>query len=226
MKTISDLFNSDKKYIVSCDLETTSLDVHSGDWIVGSFGLLDLKSLVTVSELELTSRPRTWSKEAEEIHGITLEEAQKFPKRSQSMGVLLDWLPDANDFVFCCHARTQTEIGFLHFDFAFIKMDFFLLYNSLCEFYNHMKDEFVISTQNIGKDLKKRKLLDVESMKLDVLSAYFKIKLLHHNAESDRKAMEQILREFYAIDQRTNRIGDTELDNGTSSSQGNLLLEK
>lgn len=182
------LKNSNKKYLVSCDLETTSLDVFSGDWITGSFGILDIKTLETIDELEIQSRPNYWNHEAYKIHLIREDKAMTFPDRKESIKKLSKFLPK-KDFIFLCHANPNQMGSFYHFDYAMLKMDF-VLNSSIFDFWKIFDDEFVISTVTFAKEM------GIKKRKLNELAKKYNIELNHHNAKSDRIAMEKIFKEL------------------------------
>jgi len=179
--------------ILSCDLETTGFNPSQDDWITGSFGILDFETLETIDEIELTSRPANWSEDAFEIHKIRKAVAMNFPERKETLDRLMQFIPK-EPFYFLNHARPHHKGGaFYHFDFAFLKMDFFYNHDRI-EFYKYLKDDLVISTDTMAVDLRKKGFHIPKSTSLSSLSETFSIKLDHHNARSDRKAMEEILR--------------------------------
>lgn len=210
-----------KQFILSCDLETTGTSAAGSDWITGSFAVLDYQSLQIIRELELKSRPRFWSDEAAAVHGISLKDAIKFPDRKDALAKLIEFLPPYRSFDFLCHARAQNESGYFHFDFAFLKYDFFDQL-SIFEFRKYFNDRDVISTHTMAKELQARKVIPDEVSKgLSGLCAYFKIYLNHHDAKSDRRACELLyakLRGLYdgSCDERGR---DLELDPGVPKIQ-------
>ena len=187
---------NDIEAIISCDLETTGLDMHGACWITGSFGKLDPQTLETIDELELESRPYHWDEEARRIHRISIHTANKFPKRRESLDRLIEFVPKNRKFAFLCHAskssfNQETKIHVkAHFDLAMIKMDFDFQ-GRYFDFYKIFDENKIISTVTIARDLK------LESAKLDNLCNSFNIKLDHHNCRSDRLACEELLRRFY-----------------------------
>lgn len=186
--------------IISCDLETTGLNPYQDNWITGSFAILDPETLQVEDEIELKSRPTKWSREAFLIHKIPEASAMNFPERIKTLRELIAFLPKNEDLFFLCHAKPRQPNGtFFHFDFAFLKMDFHYVLD-LSVFYHYFSDERVISTYTIGKRLVKQGKIGIKSMSLSSLSDYFSIKLNHHNAKSDRIAMEEIYRKFKSIE--------------------------
>lgn len=199
--------------IISCDLETTGLDVHGACWITGSFGKLDPVTLETMDELELTSRPYHWSEEARRIHRFSRHTANEFSPRRESLDKLIEWLPKDRKFAFLCHAsesvfdiESKQKIN-AHFDFAMIKGDF-AYQERYFDFYKYFDEKKIISTVTIARSLK------LESAKLNNLCLQFNIELDHHNAKSDRLACEELLRRFYfdENDLFSQRERDSKLD--------------
>jgi len=192
--------------ILSCDLETTGLNPSQDDWITGSFGILDFETLETLAELELTSRPYKWSEEAFKIHRIRKGLAMKFPPRKETLERLIEFIPK-EPFYFLCHSRPYNKEGFYHFDFAFLKMDFHYHFEEFDYFHQFFRDDMNLSTDTIAVDLRKRGFPIPKSTSLDSLSEHFSIKLNHHNAKSDRIAMERILRRLRELERnRTSLI--------------------
>lgn len=196
--------------ILSCDLETTGLDPMGDCWITGSFAVLDFETLEVERELDLQSRPTNWSQEAFNVHKIREEIAMNFPERKESLKRLVEFVPK-EDFVFLCHAKpdnfnkaTKTA-SYYHFDFAFLKMDF--VYNwDMFIFYQLFSDDRVISTYTIGKQLVNDGKLGLSSLKLNLICDHFGIKFSHHNARSDRIAMEQVLRRFRELERSNSSL--------------------
>jgi DNA polymerase III epsilon subunit-like protein len=217
---------TDKEFILSCDLETTGLRPMLCDWITGSFAVLDSRSLEVIREINLESRPEIWKEEAVAVHGISLSQAMKFPERKESLQRLIEFLPPPRSFDFLCHARPENETGFFHFDFAFLKIDFFNQL-SIFEFRRHFNDQDVISTYSIAKKMIQDGLLPKDLSKgLSSLSEFFGIPLNHHDARSDRIAMEAILRRLMGLRNGTLRDRHPELHHGTPDLSGDQRLEE
>jgi DNA polymerase III alpha subunit (gram-positive type) len=217
---------TDKEFILSCDLETTGLVPMINDWISGSFAVLDSQSLEIIREIDLESRPEIWREDAVAIHGIPFSRAMKFPDRKETLQILIDFLPPPRSFDFLCHARPENEKGFFHYDFAMIKADFFCQL-SIFEFRKFFNDQDVISTYSIAKELQTEGLLPKDLKKgLSSLSEFFDIPLRHHDARSDRIAMEQILRRLMRLKNGTLRDRHPELNHGTPDLPGNKRLEE
>ena len=195
---LSDL--SKKNFLVGCDLETTGTNPHQNDWIKGSFSILRTSDMEKIDEIELESRPHHWSDEAYRIHLIRKDKAMKFPERKKALRDLEKFLPKKSDFWFLNHANPHHEYGqFYNFDYAFLKMDY--VYNSnIFRFWKFFDDKDVISTVTFAKKL------GFKSAKLNILADHFNIPLEHHNARSDREAMEQILRELIKYESQSRLI--------------------
>lgn len=196
------------------------------DWITMSAAVLDARSLEVIREINLESRPEIWREEAVVIHGIPLSRAMKFPDRKESLQRLIDFLPPPRSFDFLCHARPENEKGFFHYDFAMIKADFFSQL-SIFEFRKFFNDHDVVSTYSIAKEFQAEGLLPKDLKKgLSSLSEFFDIPLRHHDARSDRIAMEEILRRLIRLKNGTLRDRHSELDHGTSDLPGDQRLEE
>jgi len=216
----------DKEFLVSCDLETTGLIPMRSDWITGSFAVLDSRTLQVIREIDLKSRPTVWSDQAMAIHGITHSEAMTFPERDKSLQDLIDFLPGPRTFDFLCHARPDNEKGFFHYDFAMIKSDFFYQ-RSIFDFRRYFNDQDVVSTYSIAKEMIKDGLLPKDLKKgLASLCQFFEIELKHHDARSDRIAMEAILRRLMDLKNGTLRDRHSELDHGTPDLSRDQRLEE
>jgi DNA polymerase III alpha subunit (gram-positive type) len=216
----------EKEFIVACDLETTGLIPMMNDWITGSFSVLNPRTLQVIREIDLESRPETWREEAVAIHGIPRSRAMSFPDRKETLQKLIEFLPPPGSFLFLCHARPEVEGRFFHYDFAMLKSDFFFQL-SIFEFRKFFNDRDVISTYTIAKEMIKDGLLPKDLKKgLSSLSAFFEITIKHHDAQSDRKAMEEILRRLVRIKNGT--LGDRhpELDHGTPDLSRDQRLEE
>lgn len=217
---------SEKPWILSVDLETTGLRPMMNDWITGSFAVLDSSTLQVIREIDLESRPEVWNDEAQAVHGISRSRAMSFPERIESLNRLTAFLPPSRSFWFLCHARPNNETGFFHYDFAMIKADFFFQ-SSIFEFRKFFNDQDVISTYSIAKDMIQEGLLPKDLSKgLSSLSAFFGIALDHHDARSDRIAMEEILRRLIGLRDGTLRDRHSELNYGTSHLPGDQRLEE
>lgn len=190
------VFENSFEKILCVDLETTGTDTHTGDWITGSFGVYDFKTLEKEREFNLNSRPRKWSQEAFEVHRIERKEAMSFPKRIETLRELVRNLPKEK-FMFLCHANFIN----LHFDYAFLKSDF--VYEvDIFTFWKYFSDLNVFSTHTLAKFLKKEKMIKCKSLKLDGLCDHFGIELDHHEASSDQNACLSVFKKLRGIYER------------------------
>lgn len=193
------LFDREYKYILTCDLETNGLNPFD-QWLTGSFGLLDFKTLKTIKELEVESRPSSYNEDAYEIHFIREDLAMSFQDREKAISQIIEFIPDnVEDFVFLCHANTNNFGSYYHFDFACLKADFEL---TLC--HSNMFEQYfkhVYSTHTIARQLRKEKLIP-KKMKLGLKELYLHFygeDFNHHEAKADRLAMEKLLRTFNGL---------------------------
>lgn len=74
------------------DLETTGVNVFDAEIITGYFLSVNPVTFEIVGEFELKCNPFKWSYEAQEIHGITREEAATYKKFSEVYENLINWL--------------------------------------------------------------------------------------------------------------------------------------
>ena len=190
-------------FFVTCDLETTGTDHMKCDWITGSFGKIEKKSLKTVQELELTSRPvNHWDEDARKHHRFSLATAMEFDYRAESLKKLIAWLPERSKFAFVCHANPEPWIEFgkwsrgrmnSHIDLAMIKWDFFMQ-DRFFDFHKCFDESKVISTQtiareywNLAKELNLKEICDILGVPLEGK---------HHEARFDRLGCERLLRKY------------------------------
>lgn len=192
------LFNREYKYILTCDLETNGLNPLD-QWLTGSFGLLDFHTLKTIKELEVESKPDTFSEDAYEIHFINEQTAMNFQSRDKAIIEILNFIPHKEDFVFLCHANVNNFGSYYHFDYAVLKSDFDSVIG--INFFEIMF-KYVHSTHTIARNLQREGLLPKGLKKgLKDLCLYFGIDITnHHNAKFDRLLMEQLLRIFNELE--------------------------
>ena len=100
---------------IAFDIETTGINPYMCEIITAYF-----VNLETGETYDFNSQVLNWSEEAEEIHGISKQEMHKFDEKAYAWEKLLDWLPKKFEAVI--YANPQTELGYLHFDVAALKM--------------------------------------------------------------------------------------------------------
>lgn len=194
------LFDREYKYILTCDLETNGVSPHD-QWLEGSFGLLDFNSLDLIKEVDIGSKPQFWNREAYEIHGIREEVAFGFQDRTSAILQLNDFLPPKEEFIFLCHANVGLFGKYYHFDFAVLKSDYEMTFDSRFEFEKYYNMENVTSTHTMAKRLQKSGLLPKELKKnLEALCKFFDIPYGKHNARLDRISMEMLLRKLNELE--------------------------
>jgi DNA polymerase III epsilon subunit-like protein len=175
--------------IAVVDIETSSTDYWRGEIIALSIGLYSNDGQL-VNELDLKFRPvrlRYWDKGSEAVHKITVEEAKGFPNANQSWAAFFDFLEQnlPSKVPFVCHALYFGS----YFDRAFINCQMFLSDNHWLV-YKYFSE--TISTHTMCQKLKTHGVHAFEKLSLDYLSNYFRIKLSHHDARSDREACAKI----------------------------------
>ncbi|MHA1166588.1 MAG: 3'-5' exonuclease [Candidatus Hodarchaeales archaeon] len=189
------IFQEKFEYILTCDLETNGLNPLD-QWLTGSFGLLDFESLETIDEIEIESKPDSWNEEAYEVHLIREDLAMSFQSREKALSQLVNFLPTRDEFLFLCHSNTNNFGSKYHFDFAVLRMDFENIIGR-GSFEKHFNLENVDSTHTIAKRMRKENLLPKDlKLGLKPLCSHFGIDFKHHDAKSDRIAMEDLLRKL------------------------------
>jgi DNA polymerase III epsilon subunit-like protein len=190
-------------YFLCVDLETTDRVISNAQMLVGCFILLD-QDMREIDRRIFKVRHRYWDRAAEQavaIHGITREQAERFPYRHNVVSNILKWIPDVpGGIYFVCHAnRSAGTFGV--FDRQVLHMmflDSFLEREGADHFTFDRKcpASKVISTHTLA-----RKFLSLEKYNLKSVADHFGIPLVHHNAESDAVACSVILR-------RLSKMGD------------------
>jgi DNA polymerase III epsilon subunit-like protein len=232
-KTVPNLFNykDGHRFTFYCDLETSGGDPIKNDVIEicilvterGKFEIIDkFHSYVRPKQINST----TWSKHAEEIHGITPEQAKDFPKSREVAIDLLRFLvpykcADNSAQLFVCHAlansffnaeKNETVWGM--FDFKFL--DWFFKKEELqYSFYKVFSENYCLSTVWIAQKLgygSDQLVIDgvaqytktgrekKEGNGLAIWAKRINFNLIHHKAESDTECClrvhEEISKEY------------------------------
>lgn len=197
------------KYNFICDLEFTNLDPMRGQIIECALLVTDL-DLNVINQFHMRVRPDqineiTWQIGAQEIHGVTPEQAMAYPhSRREFCFALLEFLKPyyfecLEPQPFVCHAMqkgwTSNKIK------SWPMIDYFMLYFSF--YYEELQRsldkifcrENLISTIQMAKDsgfYVTRKIIDKngrisnrKSQKLNLLCDSIGFELNHHSAMSD-----------------------------------------
>jgi DNA polymerase III epsilon subunit-like protein len=174
------------------DLETTSREPSGASILTGCFLHCD-SDLNIIDRLDIKSKYRLWNVEAEQasaIHGISEQEARKFPLWSEVGQRLSDWLDIKPISHFVCHSN-RTIFGKFHtYDYAVLKYNLFDL-NLHWNLYRTCPEWMILSTHSLAKHLAIELGLGRE-LNLKSLSTSLGLKEFdHHDASADAlKALE------------------------------------
>lgn len=194
--------------IIAVDLETTGFDSWRNEILTWSMSALDYSSLKRKASIELTFRPKNlqyWGKGAEEKHGISLSQALYFGAKEESTYKALEFIGDhclGVPQILVCHAFDKFRSG-NYFDVSMI-MGHMEKMGKRHELYKHLR--FFESTDTYFREARRRGYYrasfdlfsesqegqEGEDFKLPTLCAHYKIPLEHHNAKSDREAVEAL----------------------------------
>lgn len=202
------------------DFETTGISAHNCEIITGFFLREDEEFYY------MTARPELWSYEAQEIHGITKQEADKFPPIKSALAGVLGWLP--KEFEFICYANPNTPESYLHYDYAVLKCAIFRLeVNGEAHWWDAFQRKFkikVTSVYTMVQEACKDGILDIPmtvklgnkraSRDLSLKNVAFNLGLVYeaHDAEEDTRVMQRI---YYIIKDRYG-TGNQHKTTGTS----------
>jgi DNA polymerase III alpha subunit (gram-positive type) len=188
-----------------CDIETTGLLATESEVITAAFIVADYDSLIVEGAKLFKFRPnfpQKWSKEAESVHKITLEEALTFPEKKSEMVKMIEWLQSFGTGAFICHAfkgngsvfnGIRQDKGYFDWNHLFLSAFDNELHFEWRKIFN---EQLIESTDTIGRLLKSQGKIKVENMKLDTLCKAFDIPLNHHCAKSDVEACFKIYKHF------------------------------
>jgi DNA polymerase III epsilon subunit-like protein len=196
--------------IIFIDIESTGLSI-SGSEILTLAAIkcrIENNHLDELDRISLKFKPVANLEryyDAVKVHGITMQEAAYFPNREESLLRFFDWCGINNIFV--CHANKNQITGKFSFDYSIIQQlsfDIGLIDQFRKSFYPCRS----LSTHSICKEADRDGVIQVvailkdgnkrasKSFSLDRMSKLFKIKLNHHNAESDVEACKEIFNYF------------------------------
>lgn len=184
--------------VVVFDIESTGLDFWRNEILTISASIMD--GLKVVDEFEGKFRPidfQTWSSEAEQVHKISVPDAMAFNDQKEEtirFGKFISQVKKQSDFV--CHAINYRGS---YFDTGFLQAHFTkhgLLYN----YRKYFKS--TLSTIDLMRKYSGELGYPDKSYKLDRVCSFLGIPLDHHNAQSDRKACEQIYKTCMEIECR------------------------
>ena len=182
---------------IAFDIETTGINPYMCEIITAYFVNLD-----TGDTYDFNSQVREWSDEAAEIHGIKESEMHKFDEQAYAWEKLINWLP--SKFEAIIYANPQTELGYLHFDVAALKMGIMdhLGINHECKLPVKIKSYSVYtlakqcSQLNLFLPVRDTKTNRQQFSQEKVYAALFRKGYDAHNAKHDVHAMLQIYQEL------------------------------
>lgn len=171
------------------DVETTGLKASESEVLTAAWIVTDYETLAVKENQFFRFRPsfpKNWSKEAEAIHGISLEQAMEFPERKAQVEKMVAWLNTyANGFpqAFICHAYKMKS--YFDWDHLFLMAFDHGLQGEWRKLFN---ERLIESTDTFARSLMNSGQLQVPNCKLNTLAEHFKIPLIHHDAKSDTVA--------------------------------------
>jgi hypothetical protein len=191
-----------------CDIETTGLISTESEVVTAAFIVADYDSLKVEGAKLFKFRPEfpaKWSKEAEAVHKITLQEALTFNEKKTELLKMIDWLNGFGSGAFICHAfkgngsvfnGKRQDKGYFDWNHLFLMAFDNGLQSEWRKIFN---ENLIESTDTIGRLLKDKGRIKVDSMKLNTLCEAFGIPLEHHCAKSDVEACYKIYKNFKGL---------------------------
>jgi DNA polymerase III epsilon subunit-like protein len=175
---------------VVCDLETTGVNCLDAEIITGYFIAFDEKFDIK-QQFSIKSCPRKWYESAEMVHGISYEQARKWPEFSDVFEDLWDFFESNKPDAFWCHAKTDMFGKQVYFDHAILRYQM-LLYGDLPYYViNRVKPYSTLSLAKITD-----KFFNFEGFSLNKVCNRLNIELEHHNAKSDCEASYKIIKKL------------------------------
>lgn len=175
---------------VVCDLETTGVNCLDAEIITGHFIAFDEKFDIK-QQFSIKSCPRKWSESAEMIHGISYEQARKWPEFADVFEDIWDFFESNKPDAFWCHAKTDMFGKEVYFDHAILRYQM-LLYGDLPYWViNRVRPYSTLSLAKITNSY-----FQFEGFSLDAVCSRLNIDLKHHDAKSDCQAAYQIIKKL------------------------------
>jgi DNA polymerase III epsilon subunit-like protein len=172
------------------DLETTGTNVFDAEIITGHFLAVDSKFNLR-SEYVIQCNPWKWSYEAEQIHGITKEQASKYKKFSEVYPGLLTWLQAMDDNQMWMHTNAKMFGKLTFYDHAVLRLRMMDMGD---EPYFEIEKHKPYSTHTLCKVLQSH--FNFEGFSLDLICKELGIELKHHDAKSDTFACYEIIKKL------------------------------
>lgn len=159
------------------DLETTGFSPKENEVIaIGAVQVMEDYSFGSTFECYLRpERLQTWSRRAEEVHGINKHFAMSFPKRKKGLRDYMLWhkevgIPFPAKLVY----QGKNNFEYKHFKSLFLKE---LLHNS---FEKAFREDYTESTRDLFA-----KYVKLDSYTLDSIANYLGFKFQHHKVMDD-----------------------------------------
>jgi DNA polymerase III epsilon subunit-like protein len=179
------------------DLETTGVNVFDAEIVTGYFLSVNPDTFEILGQFELKCNPFKWSYEAQEIHGITREEAATFRKFSEVYENLINWLITQRASEFWCHAKVKMYGKLTFFDHAVLRLRMM----EMGDFpYFEIEKLKPYSTHSLASVLASD--YGFEKFSLDYLCSRLGITLKHHDAKSDTLACYEIIKKLLPMTNR------------------------
>jgi DNA polymerase III epsilon subunit-like protein len=183
--------------MIIADLETTGVNVFDAEIITGYFLSVDPVTFDILGEFELKCNPFKWSYEAQEIHGITMEEAATYKPFREVYSNLINWLICQDSQEFWCHTKVKMYGKLTFFDHAVLRL-------RMMEMGDHPYFEIEklkpFSTHSLASVLASD--YGFEKFSLDYLCQRLGITLKHHDAKSDTLACYEIIKKLLPMTNR------------------------
>ena len=180
------------------DIETTGTNVYEAEIITGCFLSCDPKTFAIRGEFNLKCRPWKWSYEAQGIHGITKEEASKWPLFREVYENLLYWLQSQQAAEIWMHTNAKMFGKLTYFDYAVLRLRMMDMGD---EPYFQIERLKPYSTHSLAKVLQGE--FAFEGFSLDSICKTLNIDLQHHDAKSDALACHQIIKQLLPMTSRS-----------------------
>jgi len=206
------------------DIETTGTNVYEAEIITGYFLSCDPVTFAIRGEFELKCQPWRWSYEAQEIHGITKEEASKWPLFREVYDKLLSWLRSQEAAEIWMHTNAKMYGKLTYFDYAVLRLRMMDMGD---EPYFEIERLKPYSTHSLAKVLQPQ--LAFEGFSLDSICKSLNIDLNHHDAKSDALACHQIIKKLLPMtsrDEIENYDKGVEDENSIRTSHGNRKKQR
>ncbi len=187
------MLQDDQTMYAVTDIETTGLDPWKAE-------ILTISTIIASKDFEILKtfngkiKPENnhWSKEAEEVHKISMEEAETFNKREDVLEDYVEFLSEAPPYAFVCHALpVKSSIDLFDRNFIFA---WFWVCERRSDYYFLFPENRMVST--IRK--KRKEAQELWGLKSQKLSSWMdKLGIdqsLHHDAEFDAKVCLEILK--------------------------------